>query len=321
MKIAFVGECMVEFSSHRGGTQQSYGGDTLNTAVYFSRLNRHFQGGHQVQFFSAIGQDYLSDWLLREWQDEGLNTQYVYRDPVRLPGLYMIENEENGERNFLFWRSESAARAMFIQPQSEQWQRALTSASCLFVSGITLAILDTSARARLITCLHEAKADGAYVIFDNNYRARLWRDSAECRRAFETLYHLSDVALISLEDEQNVFGETDHESVAQRFQREYPQKLIIKDGGRRCWIQDHHNPLQTVMLDLIPKVVDTTAAGDSFNAGFLFAWLNGETIESGIKAGHELAKQVIQQQGAIIDEARMQYNLLKQKHQPETQSV
>lgn len=321
MNIAFVGECMVEFSSHRGVAQQGYGGDTLNTAVYFSRLNRHFQGGHQVQFFSALGQDHLSDWLLSEWQDEGLDTQYIYRDPVRLPGLYVIENEENGERHFLFWRSESAARAMFAQPQSEQWQRALTSANCLFVSGITLAILDTPARAQLIACLREAKANGAYVVFDNNYRARLWRDSTECRLAFETLYHLSDVALISLEDEQNVFGETDHQAVVQRFQQLYPQKLIIKDGGRGCWIQDHHKPLQTVTLDLIPQVVDTTAAGDSFNAGFLFAWLNGETIEAGIKAGHELAKQVIQQQGAIIDDAMMQYDVLRQKRQPDTQSV
>ena len=106
--IAVLGECMLELSSVKGSTHSAknmgFGGDTLNTSVYLSRA------GKKVQFFTALGDDDYSNWMLSEWNLEGIATQYVRQIPGRVPGLYMIETDESGERRFHYWRDSAPAR-------------------------------------------------------------------------------------------------------------------------------------------------------------------------------------------------------------------
>ena len=68
----------------------SYGGDTLNTAVYFARL------GRSVDYVTALGDDLYSDWMIDEWQAEGVGTNSVLRVPTRLPGFYAIRVDARG---------------------------------------------------------------------------------------------------------------------------------------------------------------------------------------------------------------------------------
>ena len=108
-RIACIGECMLELSgaAHDRMTL-SYGGDTLNTAVYLARLGR--------SNLTALGDDPYSDWMIDEWQAEGVGTNSVLR--VGLPGFYAIRTDARGERQFHYWRDQAPARDLFNLPDA-----------------------------------------------------------------------------------------------------------------------------------------------------------------------------------------------------------
>ncbi|PTU04499.1 ketodeoxygluconokinase, partial [Pseudomonas sp. HMWF031] len=105
-RIALIGECMIELQ-HRadGSLQQSFGGDTLNTAVY---LSRELAGAGTVDYVTALGDDSFSDAMCQSWAEENIGLGMVQRLPGRLPGLYCIQTDAAGERRFLYWRNEAA---------------------------------------------------------------------------------------------------------------------------------------------------------------------------------------------------------------------
>ena len=88
-RVVSFGECMLELQGQAFGTlQQTYGGDTLNTAVYLARCGA--RQGLRVDYATALGDDPLSAGMLQRWQADGLGTGLVRRLPGRLPGLYLI---------------------------------------------------------------------------------------------------------------------------------------------------------------------------------------------------------------------------------------
>ena len=98
-KVVLLGECMLELQGQAFGTlTQAYGGDTFNTAVYLARCGR--PAGIEVSYATAVGDDLLSQGLLQRWQAQGLDLSLVRRIPGKLPGMYMIELDERGERSF-----------------------------------------------------------------------------------------------------------------------------------------------------------------------------------------------------------------------------
>lgn len=108
-----------------------FGGDTLNTAIYASRL------GLDSYYFTALGDDYYSDWLLNAWQKEGINTEYVVQCSGKLPGLYAIELDNNGERTFHYWRKDSAASQYLNAVGHEQLYQQLMNFDVVYLSGIS----------------------------------------------------------------------------------------------------------------------------------------------------------------------------------------
>src|SRR5258705_11010698 len=98
-KVACIGECMVELKQADGGLfSRGYGGDTLNTAGYLARL------GVGADYITALGDDALSDEMIARWAAEGDGTKRVVRLPGKLPGLYMIHADDQGERGVLHCR-------------------------------------------------------------------------------------------------------------------------------------------------------------------------------------------------------------------------
>jgi len=140
----------------------------------------------------------------------------------------------------------------------------------------------------------------------------LWPSTEVAKDAFERLYYLSDIALISFEDEVEVFKENDMQCPYKRFQQKYPQLLVIKNGGEDCYVSiESQKELERVALDKVEHVIDATSAGDSFNAGFIYGLLNCSQPKSAVAYGHCLAKAVIQHKGAIIPASSMPYTELK----------
>ena len=111
MRVACIGECMVELSERPDGSLvRGFGGDTLNTALYLARL------GVAVDYVTALGDDVWSDEMAAAWAREGIGLGQVRRLPGRMPGLYIIRTDPAGERSFHYWRERAAARDLFAGP-------------------------------------------------------------------------------------------------------------------------------------------------------------------------------------------------------------
>lgn len=296
MRIACIGECMLELSEVQGDLlSRGYGGDTLNTAVYLARL------GVPVDYCTVLGDDPFSDEMIAGWQGEGIGTELVLRLPGRVPGLYLIRRDAHGERSFFYWRGEAPARQLFELPQTGEIEAALTARDLLYLSGITLSLYGTDGRERLFATLARARAAGARVAFDTNFRPRGWPDRALARAVYGKIFELADQILASAEDLELLFGnDRPPELLMQAATKELVLKL--KEPGCRVLLEGAET---MVPAPPVAAVVDTTAAGDSFAAGYLAARLAGCAAEAAARVGHRLAGTVIGHQGAIIPRTAM----------------
>lgn len=303
LRVAAFGECMLELQGTAfGAMQQGYGGDTLNMAVYLARCGAAH--GIQVDFATALGDDTLSDGLLQRWQAEGVGTALVRRLPDRLPGLYLIETDASGERRFRYWRDSAAARDYFDRAITPL-EQAADGLDALLLSGISLAILPPAGRDRLEQVVRRLAARGALVAFDNNYRPRLWPDVALARETFTRFTALARVALLTLDDELALAGETDAEAQLTRTLTLPCPEVVVKRGAAPTLVRLAGSPPVAVPTETVPRVVDTTAAGDAFAGAYLAARLSGATPERAAASGNRVAARVVQHRGAIIPREAM----------------
>ena len=299
VQVALLGECMLELQGQAFGTMtQTFGGDTLNTAVYLARCGACT--GVRASYVTALGDDSFSDGLLARWQAEGVGVQWVRRLPGRLPGLYLIEVDDQGERRFSYWRDSAAARSLFDCP-STPLEDELDQVDLLYLSGISLAILPPAGRERLFAVMRQLRARGARVAFDNNFRPRLWPDQAEAQACFAQACAVADIAFITLDDEAQLHGHADVDRVFGLPCAE----VVVKRGASSTLVRPAQGPVIEVPVEAVTPV-DTTAAGDSFAGGYLALRLAGADMRTSAAFGNRLAGRVIQHRGALIGAAAMQ---------------
>lgn len=303
-RVAAIGECMLELSGEPAdGAARSlnlgYGGDTLNTAVYLARL------GMAADYVTALGDDSHSQWLVERWQAEGVGTNLVWRLSGRVPGLYMIETDPDGERHFSYWRSAAPARELFDDPSRlASLAQALGSYQLVYFSGISLSLYPPAAREALFALLAQLRQQDVLVAFDGNYRPAGWPDPGVARAAFTRACASADIVLPTYDDEQALFGDTSPEATLLRIAAAGAAEIVLKQGAGGCLVWQR-GLQQTIAACPVARPLDTTAAGDSFNAGYLAGRLAGWAPDAAARQGHELASRVIQVRGAIIPLAQM----------------
>ncbi|PSW20505.1 sugar kinase [Photobacterium sanctipauli] len=295
--IAIIGECMIELQEKDAQLNRTFGGDTLNTAVYLSRLTK--DKDINTTYITALGTDNFSDEMMTAWNAEGIDTSKILRLENKHPGLYYIETDETGERSFHYWRNDAAAKYLLEQPESEALLAGLMDFDAIYLSGISLAILTEASREQLFSFLEAFSAKGGKVLFDNNYRPKLWEKKEDAQAAYLRILSMTDIALLTFDDEQLLYGDETVEDCIARTQAAGVEEIAIKRGKEACLVveQDEH----TFVPALVAKaVVDTTAAGDSFSGGYLAKRFTGGSAIQAAHAGHQVASTVIQYRGAVI---------------------
>ncbi len=301
-QVAVIGECMVELQKSGELYRQTFGGDTLNTALYLSRLTKDH--GVTTRYITGLGKDPFSQQMLSSWQQEGINTEEVFISDKHLPGMYLIETSADGERRFFYWRDNAAAKfwldAVCLDSNSKaHTQQVLNSQQFIYLSGISLAILPDTARHLLMEILQQAKQHGAKIVFDNNYRPALWPSKEAAQQAYQQILKLTDIAFLTFDDEQLLYGDCHEIEAIARTQLYGVNEIVIKRGAEACYVIIG-NERYEVPANRVSHVIDTTAAGDSFSVGYLACRILGGTPCDAAKTGHLLAGTVIQHRGAII---------------------
>jgi 2-dehydro-3-deoxygluconokinase len=293
MSTIVIGECMLELTRDADRWRLGYGGDTFNTAVYLSRL------GVPTAYMTALGADAFSQELRAEWQVEGLDVSLVLTDSSRLPGLYAVRNDADGERHFYYWRERSAARQLFGLPGIEAAVARARAAQQLYLSGITLSLFNHEERRQLNEIAAAVRAAHGQVIFDPNYRPNGWNSAEEARAAIRALAPFVSVAMPTFADEAGLFGDASPADTAVRWRGWGAGQVIVKLGAQGCLVADSSDT-ESVPGVKVATVVDTTAAGDAFNAGFLAGRHTGQDPIAAAHTANRVAAVVIQHRGAIV---------------------
>jgi 2-dehydro-3-deoxygluconokinase len=296
IRFLSLGEIMVEVApapDTPGLYRLGYAGDTFNCAWYARRL---LPADWSVSYGTVIGTDAMSDDLARFVDAQGVATDALRRDATRTVGLYLIQTRD-GERSFAYWRGQAAAKT--LADDADWLDATLANRSVIQFSGITLAILAPDARKTLCAALARARANGAHIAFDTNLRPRLL-DSAEAMRAgLLQGAEVSDTVLPSFDEEQLAFGDATPEDTLDRYRAAGASCVVIKNGNAPCHGWSREDGTVTCTPPVVRQVIDSTAAGDSFAAGFLAARATGATLGTAMTRASDLASRVIQYPGAL----------------------
>ena len=295
-----IGEVMIEFapdfseSSKRTIHSLSFAGDAFNTAVLLSRL------GVETSFYSNLGDDDKSRSILKMMEDEGVDSSLIQLLPGRVPGLYLIKNDENGERSFSYWRGESPAREMFSSiDEIDTFLPKIAHFKTIYLTGITLAIIGEGARHRLFKLLSERRKTGVTIIMDSNYRSRLWENKQSAKNALAGLAEVCDVSLVSLDDERELWGaEVTASNVVDHYHRFGVKEVVVKSKEGPVLVDDGVS-LHEISVKAVTEVLDSTGAGDAFNAGYVLARIKQLDLISSVNVGCASAAAVLECRGAL----------------------
>ncbi len=294
-RVVAIGEVMVEMARGSDGRfTPSCGGDTFNTAVYLARA------GIPTAFATALGDDPFSDGILALAAAEGVATDLVLRERGRMPGLYLIEADSTGKRLFYYWRDTAPARDLFELVDWGRVAESLLKARLVYFSGITLSLYSNTALGRFLAIVEMARQQGVKVAFDGNFRPRGWKgDLSRTRTVFMEALKRVDIALPTYDDEAVLWGDPSPEATVDRLQAFGIGEIVVKNGPNSALVvaggKSEFIPVPEVVVP-----VDTTAAGDSFNAAYIAARLAGDGPSAAAAAAHRLAAEVIRHRGAIM---------------------
>jgi 2-dehydro-3-deoxygluconokinase len=294
MRVLAIGECMAEMAPTASDAEFRLGfaGDTFNTAWYLAR----YAPDAQVSYLTAVGDDAISQKMRALMRDSGIDDGFVQVSSDKTIGLYLISLDQ-GERSFSYWRGQSAART--LADDRDVLDNAMATSDLIYFSGITLAILAPNARATLLAALRAARASGKTIAFDPNLRPKLWPSDAEMTAAIMEGASVSDIVLPSFEDEADWFNDVDPKATADRYRAAGATSVIVKNGAEPVlFVQG--NTYGEVAVRSVETLVDTTAAGDSFNAGVFARYAAHDTLENGITYACAMSRAVVQSRGALV---------------------
>lgn len=285
-----LGECLVEFTrSADGAYNAGFAGDAFNVLFYAGRL------GLRTGFISAVGDDLFTPMIVEGIEREGIDSSHLLRLSGRENGLYFIELDDAGEYRFHFWRRDSAATQTLLEHDLDRLARFIAGSEFFLITGVTMAVMEGPER---LTELLERVHGSTRIVFDTNYRARLWSSPAAYRERFEKLLPMIDILLPTASDLAAIYDDESLERLCERFEEMGPAMIAIKGGseGSALW-RDHRLHWQPPRE--VVTVVDATGAGDAFNAGFLTGLARAMSIEESCELGQRTARHVLGVPGAI----------------------
>ncbi|WP_340678210.1 sugar kinase [Paraglaciecola sp.] len=307
-KVVLFGECMLELRQAQNNTMhRSFAGDVFNTAVYQKRAFAQ----QSVSFMSALGNDVISQDLLQNCQQEGLETRLIRHSALHNPGIYLVQTDAQGERSFLYWRENSAARQVMKLLDEDVLQQ-VCKADLFFFSGISLAILAPEDRVLFWQFLSDVQKAGVSIAFDPNYRARLWASPEDARQQFAFAFAASSIVLPGIEDFATLYDLHELKEIVAFCQPFNITELVVKNGSNSVFCRTEQLDV-TLAIKAVTNVVDTTSAGDSFNGVYLGARLAGYAVKQAIELAASAAGLVIQHPGAIVPNENFQAVIAQQK--------
>jgi len=292
LDLVCLGEAMVEFNQSPHDPSRytaGFGGDTSNCAIAAARI------GARSGYITQVGDDVFGARLLALWHDEGVDTAGVRVLPGGDTGVYFVTHGASGHA-FTYRRAGSAASRM--ADDDAAFGRCLGQAGrarWLQVSGISQAI-SASACATVFAAIELARARGARVAYDLNFRPRLWSPET-ARPVVERTVARCDLFLPSVDEVAALAGAHTPEAALQWAHALGASTVVLKLGAAGCWVSQ---PSGVTRLPPYPvSAVDATGAGDCFGGTLLARLAAGDDVVAAARAANVAAALSTRGFGAV----------------------
>ena len=294
INVCSIGEAMIEISNIKNSLyNQSFAGDTLNFCNYLDKKKLN------AFFLSAIGKSEINQSLLDFVKSKNISTKYIKQINQFEVGLYLIKNKDNGEKQFFYWRDESAAKHYFNNIDFLNLYKELKNFDYIYFSGITLSIIHISKLNNFIKLLRLLKSKKIKIVFDFNIRPSRW-NKKNLNIFLDSVLKFVDICFLSGED-MNYWKNKNNIKSYEQIVRKYKIKhSIFRKNAKFTYV--FLNKTRYVFRNkLLKKVVDTSGAGDGFNAAYLSNFIVNNDPVLALKAGSSLGSKIVMKKGAIVD--------------------
>ncbi len=273
--VLFVGEMLIDFIPNQslprgpGGLypyQPHPGGAVANAAVALARL------GGSARFLGKLSEDGLGRLLLQTLQENGVDISAVPLTRARPTALAIVTLGEHGEREFTFYRQQTAdsgLEAAEITPQI--WE------DVAYCHAGSVLLTDEPGRSATLQALAQARQRGLPVSFDVNARPALWSSLAALREALREASSMVDLLKCSVEEvhylDPTLTEPTDPEDgqavleLGRQLLARGPRLVLLTRGSRGAVLINAQQAAEVPASAI--QAVDTTGAGDAFMGAVL----------------------------------------------------
>ena len=266
--IAIVGECLIELSANGTLADTStlnkyFGGDTVTTAVAVARL------GGSVTYLTKVGNDGFSEFIISSLQKENIDTSLIKTNDEQ-NGMYIVSHTLDN-KEVLYYKRKTAATKLSIEDISEDCIKKL---KLIYSTGVVQS-LSASSRELVRESFRIAKENDVLTAYDPNYTS-CFMNSSDTKEYFEEIIDLTDIIFLSLKNDAVKLYEIESiDKVMKYFWDRGVKIVVIKSHIDNGYYTGYNGDISFTEFYNSQKAIDTTASGDVFNGGFLYAITNG----------------------------------------------
>ncbi|MFG6118048.1 MULTISPECIES: sugar kinase [Thalassobacillus] len=305
--VVTIGDAMITFDPSQKGPmryadsfKRKIGGAEMNFAIGCARL------GLATGWISRLGNDEFGRYIYNFVRGEGVDVSSVKLEDGYPTSLNFKEIREDGSGRTFYYRENSPTTTLTIESLDEH---VIKTSKVLHVTGVFPAI-DKEKNVELIEhMLKLAKANDVLVSLDPNIRLKLW-SREEAKEALTRFLPYVDILLTGEDEAELLFDTYLPEEVIKECRKHEITALAIKRGENGAFGYMDGASLEASALPP-KKVVDTVGAGDGFDAGFIYGYLQGWPLEKIIRFANTIGSMVVSVEGdneglPLLDEVLMQ---------------
>jgi len=299
LDVIGVGEVLIDFVGTEPGSyievpafQKCFGGAPMNTIIGVSRL------GCRSGAITAVGEDPFGEFLIREFERNGVDTSHVkIKRGMRTTITFVANEPETGERTFIFyrkpWVAGTADSSLTVEDIDPDY---ISDAKIVHVSGFSLS--QNPSRKAVFTAIDYARSSDVKVSFDPTLRLDVWSSPRTIKRIYGRALRMADIATFSREEAEFIFGTSDPERAAKRAFKYGIEIVGIKMGIEGALLQKRTGEKEKIPAFKV-HAIDTTGAGDGWNAGLLVGLVKGWDLHTCLLVANAVGALVVTKRGAI----------------------
>ena len=290
--IAIIGECLIELSSNGTLADTStlnkyFGGDTVTTAVAIARL------GGKVTYVTKVGNDGFSEFILSSLNKENIDTSLIKANEEQ-NGMYIVSRTPE-KKELLYYKRKTAATKLSIDDLNEDCIKKL---KLVYSTGVVQQ-LSASSRELVHSAFKLAKENDVMTAYDPNYTS-CFMNSTDTKEYFEEIVDYTDIIFLSLKnDAERLYDVESIDKVMNYFWDKGVKIVVVKSHIDNGYYTGYKGDISFTEFYNTSKAIDTTASGDVFNGGFLYAITNGNAPAEATKFAAVVSGLQTQNFGAI----------------------